>query len=162
MDSGTVVRMLTELGRQVRQHTVQVLDATPDPWLLWAPPGTSNHILWHAGHAVWLQDVLNIQLITGQSELPDGWEERFGMGCPPPVQRRDWPARTDVRRLLQAQWDRLQALYRGALPQRLAVPGGARMVERMIHGWHDEARHHGEMYLLWKMCRAGLAGKPAS
>jgi hypothetical protein len=34
------------------------------------------------------------------------------------------------------------------LPQQLT---------RFIHGLHDEARHQGEMYLLFKLCRARAA-----
>jgi len=34
--------VLTELARQVRGDTLQVLDATQADWLNWAPPGTSN------------------------------------------------------------------------------------------------------------------------
>jgi hypothetical protein len=33
--------------------------------------------------------------------------------------------------------------------------GTATVAARIIHGLHDEAKHCGEMYLLWKMCRAG-------
>ena len=47
--------VLQELAREVRQGTLQILAATQAAWLTWAPPHTSNHILWHAGHALWLQ-----------------------------------------------------------------------------------------------------------
>lgn len=57
--------VLKELARQVRGDTLQVFDATQDDWLTWAPPGTSNHILWHAGHAVWLQDLMCVELLSG-------------------------------------------------------------------------------------------------
>ena len=53
----TSAALLQELVRQVRDHTLQLLKATPPAWLRWAPEGTQNHILWHAGHALWVQDV---------------------------------------------------------------------------------------------------------
>ena len=34
------------------------------------------------------------------------------------------------------------------------LPGsGWPLLAGMIHAWHDEARHQGEMYLLHKLCR---------
>ena len=75
----SIAATLTELVRQVRSGTLEILAAADERWLTWAPPGTSNHILWHAGHALWLGDVLGVELITGQSELPPGWPETFGM-----------------------------------------------------------------------------------
>ena len=42
---------------EVRTKTLKLLEGTPDECLLFAPAGTQNHILWHAGHAAWLCDV---------------------------------------------------------------------------------------------------------
>ena len=49
-------------------------------------------------------------------------------------------------------------LLDGLTPERLSQPspglGGRRsQAAWIIHGLHDEAKHSGEMYLLWKMCR---------
>ncbi len=137
---------LQELARQVRGHTIALLESTPVEWLLWAPSGTSNHILWHAGHAVWLQDKLGIELITGVSELPDGWAAKFGANSRP-SQTTQWPQREELRQLLQAQLDRLNAVI---TEQQERLADGP-LVERLIHGLHDEARHQGEMYLLLKL-----------
>ena len=43
---------LLELATQVRSRTLQALSAVELPMLTWVPPGTSNHILWHAGTCV--------------------------------------------------------------------------------------------------------------
>ena len=69
---------LAILAYQVRECTLRLLDDTEPGALTWTPPGTVNHILWHAGHAVWVADVLTIEPITGHSELPGGWAEKFG------------------------------------------------------------------------------------
>ena len=45
-------QQLAEMARQVRGDTLRLLAAAPEASLLFAPPGTSNHILWHAGHAL--------------------------------------------------------------------------------------------------------------
>ena len=152
---------LAELARQVRRGTLQILDAAQPSWLTFAPPGTSNHILWHAGHALWLQDVLCIRLLTGRDELPTGWSDRFGMNCRPPGETSDWPGRQEVRELLQAQLARVQQLLAATSDERLAEPadparGTETIAQRIIHGFHDEAKHSGEMYLLLKLCLASV------
>lgn len=139
---------LQELARQVRSETLQILNAAHPSWLTFAPKGTSNHILWHAGHALWLQDRLCIHTLTGHGELPDGWEIRFGMNCQPVNQTRDWPSREHVSQLLEQQLERILAILETVERDRLRIA-----TERIIHGLHDEAQHSGEMYLLLKICR---------
>jgi len=150
---------LQEVARQVRQDTLQILDAAELNSLTDAPPGTSNHIMWHAGHALWLQDLLCIELLTGHSELPPDWGEKFGMNCRPLHQTVDWPDRDELTGLLQRQLQRVLELLAAASDEELtktANPsrGPAAVSDRIIHGLHDEAKHCGEMYLLLKLCRA--------
>jgi len=142
---------LKELARQVRGSTVEFLDATQPSWLTWAPAGTSNHILWHAGHAVWLQDVLCLQPLTGSSRLPDGWAETFGQNCRPPAQTQHWPPVAEVRQRLT---DQLNDIYAALEAAQLTAADATGMGGRIIHGLHDESRHQGEMYLQLKMCRS--------
>jgi hypothetical protein len=152
---------LIELARQVRGDTLTLLAAAPDSWLTWAPPGTSNHILWHAGHALWLGDVLAVEPITGRSELPAGWAETFGMDCRPVSQTRDWPSRATIAQHLTAQLKRIEQRLADLSPQRLQDPrpvlGRRSLVSAIVHGLHDEAKHQGEMYLLMKLCKARTA-----
>jgi serine/threonine protein kinase len=156
---------LRALADEVRERTLQVLGATQRKHLTWAPAGTSNHILWHAGHALWVQDALCIQVATGKSELPPGWEELFRMGSRPAQQRKPWPTRDELHRALKAQLSRLHAVIGAFRETDLdALPpfphrGDDRTLERLVlHGLHDEACHHGEMYLLHKMQTLGGAG----
>ena len=149
---------LAELWRQVRGDTIQLLAAAAPNQLLFAPAGTSNHILWHAGHALWLADVLCVELITGHSELPAGWAEMFGMDCRPVRLTRDWPEKAEVLRLLTAQRERVLELLAQLSPERLGAQrssGRRSLAQSIIHGFHDEAKHQGEMYLLYKMSRQG-------
>jgi hypothetical protein len=151
---------LPELARQVRGKTLEMLRATPEAWLTWAPPGTSNHILWHAGHALWAQDVLCVWPLTGKSELPAGWADAFGQNCRPVATTTDWPSAPKICRHLEAQLERILEL----LPEhaeRIVDRGdevspicGWPLLASMVHGWHDEARHQGEMHLLLKQRRA--------
>jgi hypothetical protein len=157
--------VLQELARQVRGGTLELLDAAPESWLLWAPPGTSNHVLWHAGHAVWLQDVLCIERLTGQSELPPGWAETFGQHCRPIADTKNWPSRDEVASLLHEQLARVIGLIESADAGHNAVDAPWPVstwkdVSAIIHAWHDEARHQGEMYLLLKLRRAAARRGP--
>jgi hypothetical protein len=154
----TTSAALQELARQVRRDTIQILSAAQPEWLTFAPPGTSNHLLWHAGHALWLQDVLCIELLTGKRELPRSWDETFGMNCRPVEQTTNWPAREQLIQQLQSQLNRILELLAQTSEERLestadARRGPARISDRIIHGFHDEAKHSGEMYLLFKLCR---------
>jgi len=152
---------LTTLAWQVRVRTLHILGQAEQSWLLWTPKGTANHMIWHAGHALWVQDAICVKLLAGKSELPSGWAKRLGMDSNPALDRETWPSSTQVADLLTRQLSRLKELLAGAdgkLLGDMAVWGDG--VEpgvgfNIIHGLHDEAIHQGEMYLLLKMCRAG-------
>jgi hypothetical protein len=58
---------LAILAYQVRDCTLRLFDATDADALTWTPAGTVNHILWHAGHALWVVDVLSIEPVTGKA-----------------------------------------------------------------------------------------------
>jgi len=157
---------LLELARQVRSDTLRLLGAAPKDWLLFAPPGTSNHVIWHAGHALWLQDVLFIEPATGASELPAGWAESFGMDCRPVKEtdaRRLWPTFSEIDQRLKAQLVRMIQLV-DELPTAILaadappIRGSRNLLSAAIHAWHDEAKHQGEMYLLLKQRKAAKIG----
>jgi len=139
---------LAEMAQQIRNQTIVQLKAAPEGRLLWAPPGTSNHILWHAGHALWVQDALCVEPLTGTSELPAGWENSFG--CRPVRETPHSPERGEVLGLLESQLIRLQDLFREHAKQLT----DSAVAAQIVHGLHDEARHQGEMFLLFKLRRA--------
>jgi hypothetical protein len=156
--NATAVDSLAELARQVRCSTLELLQVPNSRWLTWAPQGTSNHILWHAGHAAWLQDALTIRPLTSRSDLPRGWASTFGQNSRPEL-HTDWPGVAEIQTLLAHQLDRIEALLSEHAEIILTTPnatppcGGWPLLPGMIHGWHDEARHQGEMYLLYKLAR---------
>lgn len=151
-------QMLTVLADEVRAKTLLILEATPDAWLHWAPPGTQNHIAWHAGHCLWLADALCVEPITGRGELPGGWAETFGMTGRPPARTTDWPEKAELYSRLAGQLVRVKQLLAGLDGERLTrpMPRPARgtLGRLIVHGFHDEANHQGEMYLLFKQRRA--------
>src|SRR5262245_29884196 len=112
MSNPTRTSVLAELAREVRGDTVRFLSAAGEAELTWAPAGTSNHVLWHAGHSLWLQDALCERLVTGRSELPAGWEATFGMGSRPRP-RGPWPGKREVLGRLVAQLARVEELLAG-------------------------------------------------
>lgn len=153
------------LINHVRGTTLDFVEGVPDNWLTWSPPGTSNHLLWHAGHALWVQEVLTLEPLTGENALPVGWAAKFGEGCPSPNKTTDWPTRQELIDLLRSQQQRaLDAIVEHVDRLTTADPNvclghGWPLLEGVVHGWHDEARHQGEMYLLFKLQRA--ADRPA-
>ena len=153
----TPTYVIQELARQVRGATLQLLESAPEDCLTWAPAGTSNHIIWHSGHALWLQGAICLQALTGNSELPSGWEQTFGMNCRPVKLNTKWPSREILQQLLSRQLARIIEAVGKADPLRLAEIANARgdtLAGRIIHGLHDEARHQGEMHLLLKLFRS--------
>ena len=158
----TAVDGLAALARHVRQSTLELLHVPHASWLTWTPRGTSNHLSWHAGHALWLQDALTIRPLIGHSELPAAWERTFGQNSRPELVS-EWPAETEVRALLENQLGRILDLlndHAAKIASDLTgTPrgGGWPLLDGMIHGWHDEARHQGEMYLLHKLMRASTS-----
>jgi hypothetical protein len=149
---------LCMLAYQVRDCTLKLFDATEPDALTWTPPGTTNHILWHSGHVLWVADVLTIEPITGKNELPPGWADKFGQNSQPATVR-EWPEGIEVRSRLEAQLERILDLlqeFRDKISTADETPleGGWPLLHGIIHGWHDEARHQGEVYLLQKLWRA--------
>lgn len=144
----------------VRGKTLRLFGDAPAEMLTWAPAGTANHVLWHAGHAAWVIDVLLVKALTGNGELPEDWTARFGARGTSPRDTRDWPAREALIESLKKQHDRVMQLLASATPQLLSrTPrenNPATVEQWLLHGIHDEAAHQGEMHLLTKLWKAGL------
>ena len=158
--------LLKELARQVRRDTLRLFEAAPPDRLTWAPPGTANHLLWHAGHALWLQDQFIIQPLTGESEMSLGWQALFASGSNPAAPPRRWPGREQMDHQLREQAQRLaavlDALHAGQRPKSLRHhEEQVQFVRNAIHGLHDEARHQGEMFLIIKLCRTATPSATA-
>ena len=152
---------ISELAVQVRSITLRQLEACDHSILTWTPHGTSNHILWHAGHALWVADILTVEPLTGRSELPSSWAGTFGQDSQP-SETTKWPNGAEVFSLLEAQLGRVRTLFSTQAKTIVAradetIPqNGWPLLRGIIHGWHDEARHQGEMHLLAKMYKSTL------
>ena len=147
---------LLEMLKQIRGFTVQLLENTEPEWATWAPKGTSNHMIWHAGHAVWVEDLLCVQRLQGESYLVDeAWSKKFGQHCDPVSEQTDWPTIEEMKRVLLDQQTKLEELFNAMGPDQLVIdPSNNRdLVGGMIHAMHDESKHQGEMYLLHKLAK---------
>ena len=158
-DGANLAAGLSELAAQVRSITLRLLEVSERSILTWTPHGTSNHILWHAGHALWVADILTVEPLTGCSELPNGWAGTFGQDSRPDETTK-WPDGAEVCNLLETQLDRVLNLFTKQAESIVArasetIPqNGWPLLSGIIHGWHDEARHQGEMYLLTKLYKS--------
>jgi len=148
--------VLKEMIRQVRGFTIELLAVDNREMYLWAPVGTSNHMIWHAGHALWVQDALCVEPLAGRSELPDGWARKFGQDCDSVLLQTDWPDPSRLQELLSKQERRLIELVGDLKDDQLMVDADDPndLIGGIIHGLHDEGRHQGEMYLLLKQFSA--------
>jgi len=154
---------LATLLDEVRGKTLWLVNVSPQD-ARWTPPGTNNHILWHAGHIFCMVE----RLVTGAllstmaipQQIPEGWWELFGWDSRPgetPAER--WPELEEVVDLLRRQHGRLRdalsELTEAQLSASLQLPGsgwdGAPVRRLILHAFHDEACHGGEIWLLRKL-----------
>jgi len=152
MPDHTLLLLLDE----VRGKTLRILDAVPAESVLWAPPGLHNHLLWHAGHAYVVVEILTLGALGRSPEIPEGWFEMFSWESRPArVPLDHWPALGDVIVQLRIQHGRLKRIIYGLTGEQLDRPSalgpGRTVRSSILHGLHDEAGHGGEAYLLLKM-----------
>ena len=155
MNGSTV---LLNFAKEIRRATIKRLQDAQQEWMTFAPVGTSNHIAWHAGHVLWVQDYLCVEPLTGESGLQGAWADQFGIDCQPVGDQSEWPSKEELLALLEKQDQQIQGLLTKVSEDRLAEvarpeKGDATIAERIAHGLIDEAKHCGEIYLLMKLCK---------
>ena len=148
------------LAREVRGKTLRILDGVSEDQARFVPPGLNNSIIWHAGHSLWVVEVLSVAAATGKATpLPDGWTDLFSSKSRPTPQTK-FPPLAQVIEALRSQLDRLTSAIGPLTPQQLSVvidPARNRTVRyNILHGLHDEANHGGEMWLLRKLQNAAV------
>ena len=96
---------------EVRAKTLRILKSVPAEHARWAPAGLLNNILWHAGHAYVLVEVLTMKSLERTPLIPDGWYEMFSPASHPNLVPADrWPQLPDVIHHLETQHKRLGKL----------------------------------------------------
>jgi hypothetical protein len=148
------------LAREVRGKTFRILDGLSEAEARFVPAGLNNSIVWHAGHSLWVVEVLSVAAATGRpAQLPDGWVDLFNSKSRPTPDTK-FPPLPQVIEALRNQLERLVAAIDPLTPQQLAVmidPARNRTVRyNILHGLHDEANHQGEMWLLRKLQKAAV------
>ena len=153
MAEATLVMLLND----VRGKTLRLLDGVEKPRRGSRRRGCSIRVLWHAGHALVVNEQLGVAAATGRpAACPDGWIQMFGWQSQPATITQ-WPALADVMTELRAQQARLATAIQGLTTEQLdqALQNGT-VRHSILHGLHDEACHQGEIWLvekLWKMPR---------
>ncbi len=164
MSDPTLLLLLDE----VRSKTLRRLEGVTAEESHYAPAGTQNTILWHAGHAFVVVEWLSSQGLEREPNWPEGWRALFGKDSQPAETPRDaWPALDVVITRLNDQRDRLnlaiQSLNDFELERRIDPDNPLRTTRYMIlHGLHDEACHSGEIWLLRKLWKAENAAPARS
>lgn len=149
------------LATDVRGKTLRILDGITDEVARFTPAGLSNHILWHAGHALVVVEHLAVMPATGKpASYPQGWFDMFSWTSKPAAVTT-WPTLTEVIDRLNAQLGQVLSTIESLSDEQLnSIPPvnptrNRTLRHSVVHGFHDEANHQGEMWLLRK-----LASKP--
>jgi hypothetical protein len=150
------------LAKDVRGKTLRILDDVTEQQARFAPPGLHNTILWHAGHALVVNEHLGLSPATGKPPVyPEGWFDKFSWKSEP-AKVKDWPTLADVKAKLIEQGERLTAAINSLSDAQLTKVSGDPAKGRnlrwsILHGLHDEAGHQGEMWLLKKLQKSKSA-----
>jgi hypothetical protein len=145
---------------EVRTKTLQALEDVTREEARWAPPGLQNTILWHAGHCYILGEWLVIRRAGGEPLIHKDWFDMFSWEShPAQVPTERWPLPGEVIHQLSAQRLRLRRAISELTEEQLSQPlidrPGRTVRSAIVHGFHDEACHCGEILLLKKLQRKG-------
>ena len=85
------------------------------------PHGLMNHPVWSLGHLVVAADHVG-QALGLSSDLPAGWEDKFGPGGTPSPDRALYPGKDDLLRVMEQQHARVAQALSDADAAALAQP----------------------------------------
>ena len=156
-------RSLLTTFDEIRGRTLRLIDV-PQEQARWVPDGTENHILWHAGHIFAMVERLAMRALTRHMamppEIPDGWWPIFGWDSHPNrIEADDWPSLAIVAGKLREQHTRLRRHLARLADRELSASfdlpesgwHGTPVRNVVLHAFHDEACHSGEIWLLRKL-----------
>ena len=142
------------LGKEIRAKTLRLLEGVSDADARWAPAGLNNSIIWHAGHSYTVVEHLAFGGAGAVPKQPDGWMETFSWKSRPTPETK-YPPLAEVVAKLTDQLARVtnlvQTLDEARLSQIVDPARGRTLRFCILHGWHDEANHQGEIWLLKKL-----------
>ncbi len=154
------------LANEVRNKTLKLLEGVGDDEARFAAPNLHNTILWHAGHVLTVVEHLAVMPITGAAaSYPDDYFARFSWKSNPAA-ISDWPALAEIVERLREQLSTVTGALASLAEDRLdevVDPARNRTLRySILHGFHDEANHQGEIWLLRKMRSKRTAGAGAT
>jgi len=138
----------------VRGKTLRILADVTDEQAKFSA-GLANHILWHAGHILVVNERLGVSVAAGaEPVLPPGWADTFGPKSKPATISK-WPSLDDVLIKLRDQQTRFNTALLSVPDDRLGVivndVRNWTLRQSVVYGLNDEAAHTGEIYLLKKL-----------
>jgi hypothetical protein len=149
-------RTLLALFAEIRGALLRQLQHVDPAAVHFTPPGLSNHILWHAGHAYVVVEWLTMGALGLEPVAPPGWFELFSWDSKPAdIPADKFPPLAEVVKQLQLQHQRLTTMFAslGELDLRNAAVDQPEQSVReiIVHALQDEASHKGEIWLLRKL-----------
>jgi hypothetical protein len=146
---------LLMLAKDVRNKTLSLVEGITDMQARATAPGLTNSFLWHAGHVVTVIEHLVVVPITAKEPAyPMGWFQMFSWKSKP-EHVQTWPKLEEVQSQLVDQYRRVMGLLGQLNDEHLATvtneQRGWTLRYNIVHAFHDEANHQGEMWLLKKM-----------
>ena len=156
---------------KARKATLSIVRDVAEEQARGLPDGEVNHILWHAGHIFVLLERCVFAATVGSddmpSSIPEGWWPLFGWNSKPQEVASDaWPSMASVRQSLEIQTERLQRDLSRFDDAFLSSPicwSDKRWYGRpkrivILHGFHDELLHSGQIMQLKRMFDVGKSG----
>src|SRR3954470_13407010 len=105
------------LATEIRNKTFKLLDGLTDDDARFKAAGMNNSILWHAGHALIVNEHLGVTHATGKPvQYPDGWYQKFSWASKP-AEVTDWPKLSEVVDKLRDQLQRLTSAIQTLTPE---------------------------------------------
>ena len=146
---------LLMLSQDVRNKTLKLLDGMTDEQVRYTAPGLTNSILWHAGHVITvIEHIVVIPITAKDPAYPMGWFQMFSWKSQP-QHVESWPRLDEVTSQLIDQYRRVSGLIQKLNEDHLKTivdpTKGKTLRYNIIHAFHDEANHQGEIWLLKKL-----------
>lgn len=99
-----------------------LVDDLDDARLADQPVEGINHPAWILGHLTFVAHRAKVLITGGEVDLPEAFVKQFGPGSKLTADRKDYPSKVELVRMLDESHDQLQRAAAAATPEVLAKP----------------------------------------